>query len=101
MSHDLASLLLSEAITFSLYTNMRPLFALFLDARSAFDRTVREILIRLLYLHGTSGDRLLYFNNRLGNRKTFCEWDKKVLGPIHDVQGVEQGGVPSGDLYIV
>ena len=80
---------------------MRPLFALFLDARSAFDRTVREILIRLLYLHGTSGDRLLYFNNRLGNRKTFCEWDKKVLGPIHDVQGVEQGGVPSGDLYIV
>ena len=100
MSHDLASLLLSEAITFSLYINMRPLFALFLDARSAFDRTVREILIRILYLHGTSGNRVLYFDNRLKHRKTFCEWDKKVLGPIQDVQGVEQGGVPSGDLYI-
>ena len=22
------------------------------------------------------------------------------MGPIHDEQGVEQGGVPSGDLYI-
>ena len=33
-------------------------------------------------------------------RRTFVEWDRKVLGPIDDKQGVEQGGVPSGDLYI-
>ena len=101
MSHDLASLLLSEAILHSLYTNKKPLFALFVDARSAFDRALREILVRKLYLHGTTGDRLLFFNNRLQFRKTFCEWDRKVLGPINDLQGVEQGGVPSGDLYVV
>ena len=101
MSHDLASLLLSESISHSLYTNKKPLFAIFLDARSAFDRTVREILIRKLYLHGTTGDRLLFFNNRLQFRRTFVEWDRKVLGPINDKQGVEQGGVPSGDLYTI
>ena len=72
---------------------------MFLDARSAFDRTIREILIRKLFLVGTTGNRLLYFNNRLEHRKTFCEWDHRVLGPVLDQQGVEQGGVPSGDLY--
>ena len=94
-------LLLSEAISHALYTNLKPLFAFFVDARSAFDRALREILVRKLYLHGTTGDRLLFFNNRLQFRKTFCEWERKVLGPIHDLQGVEQGGVPSGDLYVI
>ena len=76
MSHDLASLLLSEAIAYSLHTNQNPLFALFVDARSAFDRALREILVRKLFLHGTTGDRLLFFNNRLQFSKTFCEWDR-------------------------
>ena len=100
-SHDLAALLLSESISFSIHTNNKPLFALFLDARSAFDRTVREMLVRKLFLHGTTGNRLLFFDNRLKSRKTFCEWDKRILGPIQDLHGVEQGGVPSGDLYII
>ena len=99
MSHEMGALLLSEVINHSLNINNKPVFALFLDARSAFDRTIREILVRKLFLIGTSGNRLLYFNNRLKHRKTYCEWDQRVLGPIHDLQGVEQGGVPSGDLY--
>ena len=28
------------------------------------------------------------------------EWDKKVLGPIKDELGFEQGGISSSDLYI-
>ena len=99
MSHEMGALLLSEVINHSLHTNNKPVFALFLDARSAFDRTIREILIKKLFLVGTTGNRLLYFNNRLQHRKTFCEWDHRVLGPVLDQQGVEQGGVPSGDLY--
>ena len=101
MSHEMGALLLSEVIHYSITTSNKPVYALFLDARSAFDRTIREILIRKLYLLGTNGNRLLYFDNRLKHRKTFCEWDHTVLGPIHDKQGVEQGGVPSGDLYTV
>ena len=57
-------------------------------------------MIRNLFTLGTDGVRLLYLDNRLKHRKTFCEWDRKFMGPIHDEQGVEQGGVPSGDLYI-
>ena len=57
-------------------------------------------MIRNLFTLGTDGNRLLYLDNRLKHRKTYCEWDRKVMGPIHDGQGVEQGGVPSGDLYI-
>ena len=101
MSHEMGALLLSEVIQHSLNVNNKPLYALFVDARSAFDRALREILVRNLFLIGTTGDRLLYFDNRLKHRKTFCEWDHQVLGPILDKQGVEQGGVPSGDLYIV
>ena len=101
MRHEMGALLLSEVIQHSININNKPVYALFLDARSAFDRTIREILVRKLFLLGTTGDRLLYFDNRLNHRKTFCEWDYQILGPIHDRQGVEQGGVPSGDLYTV
>ena len=99
-SHELGAVLLTEVIQHSIHINNGPVFCLFLDARSAFDKTIREIMIRNLFTLGTDGGRLLYLDNRLKHRKTFCEWDRKVMGPIHDEQGVEQGGVPSGDLYI-
>ena len=37
--------------------------------------------------------------NRLKNRLTFIEWEKEVLGPIRDTQGVEQGACSSDTLY--
>ena len=42
---------------------------------------------------------LLYIDKRLENRKTCAEWVKKLMGPICDQLGVEQGGVNSGDFY--
>ena len=45
------------------------------------------------------GHALLYAKQRLMNRKTFLDWDKTIMGPIHDQQGVEQGGVNSSDYY--
>ena len=33
------------------------------------------------------------------HRQTFIEWDHKILGPIEDELGFEQGGVSSGNLY--
>ena len=98
-SHDLASLLLTEVIQHSLYTSKEPVYALYLDAKSAFDLVLREILIRNLFLCGTSGEELIYINERLKNRQTYCEWDKCLMGPIRDTLGIEQGGVNSDNFY--
>jgi hypothetical protein len=98
-SHELAALLLTEAIQYSLYTAKRPVFVLLLDAKSAFDKVVRECAIRNAYLAGTTDKALLYIDSRLANRKTFVEWDKELMGPILDKLGVEQGGKNSGEIY--
>ena len=44
-SHELASLLVSELIQHSLNVLKKPLYILYLDARSAFDLVIREFLI--------------------------------------------------------
>ena len=98
-SHELAALLLTECIQHSLYTVKRPVYVLLLDAKFAFDKVVRECVVRNAYLAGTTDQALLYINSRLKNRKTFVEWDKILMGPIHDKLGVEQGGVNSDKLY--
>ena len=98
-SHELAGLLLTEAVQFSLFTNKVPMFALFLDVRSAFDSVQRKILITKLFHCGTAGDALLFIDNRLGARTTYVEWEKILMGPIEDQLGVEQGGINSGEYY--
>ena len=99
LSHEHAALLLTEAINFSVSTAKLPVFCLYLDAKSAFDRALREILIRRMYLDGTAGHSLLYLDKRLGNRVTFIDWEKTIMGQIHDEQGVEQGGPNSSEEY--
>ena len=98
MSHELAALLLTSTIHNSVQSG-RPLFVLLLDARSAFDRVLRQILVRRLYLDTTKDQRVLYWDLRLASRQTFCAWDGQLMGPIHDQRGVEQGGPNSSDHY--
>ena len=98
-SHELASLLITETIQHSLFSSKKPTFMLLLDARSAFDTVVVEFLIRNLYLLGMSGHSLLYLKNRLLNRVTYCDWGRRIMGPIFDEHGLEQGGCNSSDLY--
>ena len=43
-SHELASLLVTEVIQFSLNVSNKPVYLLALDAQSAFDRCLRQIL---------------------------------------------------------
>ena len=45
-SHDLAALLVSECVQYNLFSAKVPLFCIFLDAKSAFDKVVREHCIR-------------------------------------------------------
>ena len=98
-SHEVAAVLLTEAIQHSLFTIKEPLYVLYLDAQSAFDVVLREHLIRNLYNINTDGHTLLYINNRLGNRRTFIDWEGNLMGPIIDECGLEQGGVNSSDFY--
>ena len=98
-SHELAAIAVTEAIQHSRYSLAQPIFLLLVDAKSAFDGVVIPYLIRNFYLSGMEGDSVLYFDNRLSSRITYCEFDKTLAGPIHDEQGLEQGGVSSSDLY--
>ena len=90
-SHELAALLLTECNQHSLYTLKEPLFVLYLDAKSAFDVVLRELLIKNLFNLNEKGDQSLLYN-RLENRQTFIDWDGQLMGPISDEQGGEQGG---------
>ena len=72
---------------------------IFLDARCAFDKTINSILANQMFHAGTKDKRLLYLDNRLCNRITFIQWDRRIMGGIKDEVGIEQGGVHSSDLY--
>ena len=98
-SHELAGILLTECVQYSLHTLKRPMFALYLDAQSAFDVVQRELLIKNLYdVQGASQD-LLYVDKRLAARETVVEWSGSLMGPINDEQGLEQGGINSSEFY--
>ena len=49
MSHEMAALLLTITIQKSL-NDKKPIFVLLLDAKSAFDLVIRQILVRRFYL---------------------------------------------------
>ena len=98
-SHELAAILLTESIQHSLFTLKKPIYVLYLDAQSAFDVVLHELLIRNLHFSGTTGQALRYINNRLENRQTYIEWDGSLMGPIFDECGLEQGGVSSSEFY--
>ena len=43
--------------------------------------------------------RIRFWDLRLANRTTFCQWEQELLGPIHDQLGLEQGGINSSEFY--
>ena len=98
-SHELASLLLTETIQFSFYHSKKPVFLLVLDAQSAFDRCLKEVLCTKFYAAGICDNSVNVVMNRLANRSTIYEWDKTTMGPANDQTGFEQGGINSGDYY--
>ena len=97
--HELASLLITELIQHSLHVLDRPVFLLSLDAQSAFDRCLRQILVCELYKAGLPGSAVTFINNRLANRATVYDWNGNLMGPGHDITGFEQGGINSSDFY--
>ena len=98
-SHELASLLVTEVTQYSLNVNNKPVYFLILDAQSAYDRCLRQILCTELFMTGINGAALLLLDNRLKSRATVYQWEDQMLGPAKDSTGFEQGGVNSGDFY--
>ena len=77
----------------------RPLYALFLDAKSCFDRVRAQNVIKNAFRTGTANQSLNIINNRLTNRSSYIKFNTDVIGPINDTQGVEQGGLLSDRLF--
>ena len=100
-SHELAALALTESINFSIASNSKPAYVIYLDAKNAFNLVLRETLITDLYEIGIKDQGLVLIDERLKNRKTVCEWDRILMGPIRDDCGVEQGGINSSEYYKV
>ena len=98
-SHELASLLVTEVIQYSLNVTNKPVFMLALDAQSAYDRCLRQILCSEMYRAKVPGAAVSFVNNRLSHRKTVYEWDGTMMGPAEDDTGYEQGGINSSDFY--
>ena len=98
-SHDLASLLVTEVVQHSLHVSNQLVYLLALDAQSAFDRCLREILVCELFKAGMKDDALKLIDNRLKSRSTVYEWDKHLCGPAPDQTGFEQGAIYSSDFY--
>ena len=98
-SHELASLLLTEVIQHSLFVAKQPLYLLSLDAQSAFDRCLRQVLTGELYKAGVPPATILLIDSRLASRTTVYEWEGEMMGPARDITGFEQGGVNSSDYY--
>ena len=53
----------------------------------------------LLASGGTPSQAIAYFAARLASRSTLVSVMGRVLGPICDRRGVEQGGIPSNRLF--
>ena len=83
-NHELASLLATEVVQHSLFVIKKPVYLLALDAQSAFDRCLPQIILNLLYEIGLPPAAVNFINNRLRNRRTVYEWDAKFMGPARD-----------------
>ena len=98
-SHTLAALLLTETILISAHHHKQPLYCLFLDAKSCYDKILYQSVVREAFVAGTQDQGLIFIKIRLENRQTYCEYSKTMMGPIQDKLGVEQGGKNSDSYF--
>ena len=103
-SHELAVLLLTEAVRYATVTLKSPLWAILLNKEATFDSALKEHIIPAACNAMATGSSvvdqsLVGLLNRLSNRFTYLQYDKDLMGPIKDEAGVEQGGIPSGEEF--
>lgn len=89
----LAAFRVTEVIQFSLNVSKKPVYLLTVDAMSAYDRCLRQILSSQQYKADITGSALTFMNNRLASRATTYQWEGAMMGPARDDTGFEQGGI--------
>ncbi|XP_021377157.1 uncharacterized protein LOC110465561 [Mizuhopecten yessoensis] len=79
----------------------KDVFAIYLDAKSAFDVVNHNSLLRKLFLAGVDGKSWKVIQD-LHFRTTSCvKWDGQLSDSFQILQGVRQGGLLSTELYKV
>ena len=81
---------MTEVIQYSLHVSNKPVFILALDAQSAFDRCLRQVLCGEMFKAGVSRSAMMFMDTRLSNRKTVYEWDGEKMGPPRMGQGLNK-----------
>ena len=79
----------------------KPVYIAFLDAKSAFDVVVREILMRKVYLYGINPASWQLIDDLHLNSYSVINWNNESSEKFEVIQGVKQGGLLSADLYKV
>ena len=76
----------------------KPVYIAFLDAKSAFDVVVREILLRKVYLYGINPASWQLIDDLHLNSYSVINWNNESSEKFEVIQGVKQGGLLSADL---
>ena len=79
----------------------KPVYIAFLDAKSAFDVVVNEILMRKVYLSGVKPSTWRLINEIHIDSHSAINWNGNVSRKFEIKQGVKQGGLLSADLFKV
>ena len=79
--------------------NRRPLYACFVDFKSAFDFVNRSALLSKLYSNGVQGKFLQTLKSMFQNARSKVKWGGKIGELFENAYGVLQGGVLSPTLF--
>ena len=79
--------------------NGRPLYACFVDFKSAFDFVNRSALLFKLYSNGVQGKFLQTLKSMFQNARSRVKWGGKIGELFENAYGVLQGGVLSPTLF--
>ena len=79
--------------------NGRPLYACFVDFKSAFDFVNRSALLFKLYSNGVQGKFLQTLKSMFQNARSRVKWGEKIGELFENAYGVLHGGVLSPTLF--
>ena len=79
----------------------RPVYAVFLDVKSAFDVVPHDSLLRRLYHTGVEGWTWSLIHSLHSEAVSVVKWQGNYSQPFKVKQGVRQGGILSTDLFKV
>ena len=100
-SSPMNSSLIMEKVVRDRKDRGQPVFAAFLDVKSAFDVVPHDSLLRRLYHAGVEGRTWSLTHSLHSQAQSVVKWQGNYSQPLEVKQGVRQGGILSTDLFKV